>query len=186
MDQSPFHGNEAGSKACNTLALKGAPTVPLIENHAATRERWSLNSITDSDEERIKQRLPGFQMMIKAEGHKLESRLQDYVAEKNLPFQVSVVTGPSGSYREHDILNFLDLHLDEWGPGSRWELFFLDAYAPGLTDNCQRSCWTKGNILMTHGGGASSVAQTNDTDLHLLARQRFVEKQQLKGSLSIL
>ena len=28
IDQSPFHGNEAGSKACDTLALKGAPTVP--------------------------------------------------------------------------------------------------------------------------------------------------------------
>ena len=44
LDQSPFHGNEAGSAATNTLALKGAPIVPLIENHAATRERWSLIS----------------------------------------------------------------------------------------------------------------------------------------------
>ncbi len=48
VDQSPFHMNEAGSAECNTFALKGAPTVPHIENHAATRERWSLNSITDS------------------------------------------------------------------------------------------------------------------------------------------
>ena len=53
IDQSPFHGNEAGRKACNTLALRGAPTVPLIENHAATRERWSLNSVTMSSEERV-------------------------------------------------------------------------------------------------------------------------------------
>ena len=29
IDQSPSHSNEAGSKACNTLALKGAPTLPL-------------------------------------------------------------------------------------------------------------------------------------------------------------
>ena len=45
-DQSPFHMNEAGSQACRTLALKGGPLVPLIECHAATRERWSLNSVT--------------------------------------------------------------------------------------------------------------------------------------------
>ena len=44
IDQSPFHRNEAGSAARNTLALTGAPIVPLIENHAATRERWSLTS----------------------------------------------------------------------------------------------------------------------------------------------
>ena len=85
-DQSPFHGNEAGSKACNTLALKGSPTVPLIENHAATRERWSLNSITDSSYERVKRVLPGFEMMFKAEGHMVERRLKEYVADQRLPF----------------------------------------------------------------------------------------------------
>ena len=54
IDQSPFHKNEAGSVAQNTIVMTGAPTVPLIENHCATRERCSLNSVTDSSEERIK------------------------------------------------------------------------------------------------------------------------------------
>ena len=76
IDQSPFHSNEAGSKACNTLALTGALTVPLIENHAATRARWSLNSVTFSSEERIRRRLPGFELMFQAEGHVLEEHLQ--------------------------------------------------------------------------------------------------------------
>ena len=67
VDQSPFHGNEAGSAACNTIALKGAPTVPLIENHVATRDRVSLNSVTDSSQERISQELPGFELMFRAE-----------------------------------------------------------------------------------------------------------------------
>ena len=104
----------------------------------------------------------------------LEARLQRFVAEKNLPLRVTVVTGPSGSYREHDILNFLERHLGEWGPGSKWELFFADAYAPGLTDSAQRFCWLRGCILIIHGGGASSVGQTNDTDLHLWTRKRFI------------
>jgi hypothetical protein len=108
IDQSPFHANEAGSAECNTLALTGAPTVPLIEDHAATRERWSLNSVTDSCKERVLKEIPGFELMFKFEGKNKEAELQAYVASKNLPFKVSVVTGPSGSYTEQDILAFLE------------------------------------------------------------------------------
>ena len=177
VDQSPFHGNEAGSAACNTIALQGAPTVPLIENHAATRDRVSLNSVTDSSPERISQELPGFELMFRAEGKIKEKKLAAYVASKGLPFKVSVVTGPSGSYREHDILDFLEKWLLPWGPGRQWEFFCLDAYAPGLTDNVQRLCWSRGYIELTHGGGASMVAQTNDTDHHAHVRKRFIELQ---------
>ena len=177
VDQSPFHQNEAGSAECNTLALVGAPTVPLIENHAATRERWSLNSVTDSSIERVSQVLPGFEIMFKAEGKAKEAKLRAYVVAQGLPFKISVVTGPSGSYREHDILEFLDKWLEPWGEGREWEFFILDAYAPGLTDNVQRLCWIRGYICITHGGGASMVAQTNDTDLHLWVRKRFIELQ---------
>ena len=53
----------------------------------------------------------------------------------------------------------------------------LDAYAPGLTDNAQRLCWPRGYICLTHGGGASMIAQTNDTDHHLHVRKRFIELQ---------
>ena len=116
VDQSPFHANEAGSAACNMLSLKGAPTVPLIENHAATRERWSLNSVTDSSAEWIRNKLPGFELMCKAEGKIKEAKLQAYVSKKKiLGMRVTVVTGPSGSYRENDILNFLEEHLPPGG-----------------------------------------------------------------------
>ena len=47
-------------------------------------------------------------------------KLQAYVVSKGLPFKVSVVTGPSGSYREHDILNFLEKWLLPWGAGREW------------------------------------------------------------------
>ena len=39
LDQSPFHINEAGSQNVLTLAMRGSPTVPLKEGHAATRAR---------------------------------------------------------------------------------------------------------------------------------------------------
>ena len=86
IDQSPFHANEAGSKCLGTVVLKGAPTVPLIENHAATRMRWSLNSVTMSDEDRITARLPGFEVMFQAEGHQVEEKLQAFMFSKGLPF----------------------------------------------------------------------------------------------------
>ena len=180
VDQSPFHKNEAGSKEYGTIALKGAPTIPLIENHAATRERWSLNSITKSDEQEVRRRLPGFETMWKAEGKQVELQLQEYVFNKALPFTVTVVTGNSGSYKEEDIVAFLEKHLLPWTHDRRWELFFLDAYAPGLTDNVQRLCWSRGYVEITHGGGASSVTQTNDTDHHLWVRKRFIEIQTVR------
>ena len=76
VDQSPFHMNEAGSAECNSLALKGAPIVPLVENHAATRERWSLNSVTDSCEERIRGNgLPGFELMFNFRSSELDQNV---------------------------------------------------------------------------------------------------------------
>ena len=53
----------------------------------------------------------------------------------------------------------------------------MDAFTAGITDNVQRCCWHRGYIEITHGGGASLVAQTNDTDHHLWVRKRFLEKQ---------
>ena len=121
IDQSPFHQNEAGSQEWTTLTLMGQHTVPLIENHAATRERWSLNTLTDSAEEQISDdNMPGFEIMFKAEGKQVESKLQAYVAKKQIMgMRVTVVTGPSGSYRENDILKFLEKHMPPRGPGRR-------------------------------------------------------------------
>ena len=83
--------------------------------------------------------------MFRADGKHLECRLQQHTFGKALSFRVTVVTGPSGSYKEEDILIFLEHHLEPWVSGSIWEFLFLDAYAPGLTDNVQRFCWSRGH-----------------------------------------
>ena len=75
------------------------------------------------------------------------------------------------------IIAFLEKWLEPWGPDRKWEVILLDAYAPGLTDNVQRLCWSRGYICPTHGGGASMIVQTNDTDHHEHVRKRFIEVQ---------
>ena len=73
-NQLPFHMNETGSCADNTLVEEGCPTVPLHQKHTATRQRCSLNSVTHSDEDAIRRELPGFEMMFRAEKEKMYSR----------------------------------------------------------------------------------------------------------------
>ena len=48
---------------------------------------------------------------------KKQAELQAHVDHKNLSFKVSVVTGPSGSYKEEDMIAFLEKWLEPWGPG---------------------------------------------------------------------
>ena len=60
--------------------------------------------------------------MFRYEGKDKESQLQAYVAAKNLPFKVSVVTGPSGPYKEHDIIHLLEKWLSPLGEDIRWDI----------------------------------------------------------------
>ena len=54
-NQSPFHRNESGSQNMTTLAVAGrSATVPLVEGHASTRDRWAANLTTFSNEDRLK------------------------------------------------------------------------------------------------------------------------------------
>ena len=60
--------------------------------------------------------MPGFEIMFKAEGKQVEAKLQAYVSKKKiLGMRVTVVTGPSGSYRANGILNFLEKHVPPGG-----------------------------------------------------------------------
>lgn len=54
-DEKPLHFNENGSKATRTLEIEGAPSVPLKENHAHTRERCSLMTTVSSCPEAVRQ-----------------------------------------------------------------------------------------------------------------------------------
>ena len=118
--------------------------------------------------------------MFKATGNIKSKRLQEHVDILGAKFKISVVTGPSGSYREEDILRLLAKWCEPWSGTRKWEFILLDAYAPGLTNNVQRLCWQRGYILVFHGGGASMIVQTNETHLHNDVRARFIDLQVCK------
>ena len=65
--------------------------------------------------------------MFKAKGDIKRKRLRDHVDVCGAEFKVSVVTGPSGSYREEDILDFLNKWCEPWSDTRKWEFILLDA-----------------------------------------------------------
>ena len=63
--------------------------------------------------------------MFKFARSKKQAELQAHVDHKNLSFKVSVVTGPSGSYKEEDMIAFLEKRLEPWGPDREGEILAL-------------------------------------------------------------
>ena len=179
VDQTPYHKNEAGSQGATTLLVKGAPIVALKEGHADTRARWTANTMTCSDfQGHVPEcRLLALELMFKAEGDKVEKRLQGYIRACGYPSWLTVVTGPKGSYREEHILSYLETHLEPWTEDRRWRILMLDAYAPQMSDNVRRLAWMRGYIVIIHGGGATGITQTNDTDLHQHQRRLYTEQE---------
>ena len=133
----------------------------------------SVSTVTDSNEDRVRREVPGFEIMFKANGKKKQDELQAFADSLNPGHKLSVVTGPSGSYKEEDLIAMQNKWLEPWGPGRRWEGWLGDAYAPGLTENVPMQCWSRGYQSFTHGGGTSSVNQTNDTAVHKQLRKEF-------------
>jgi hypothetical protein len=82
----------------------------------------------------------------------------------------------SGSYREHDVIAFLKQHLEPWAKGRNWRIIFAGDYRAHKTENVFHLCWERGYVLIVHGGGATLVAQTPDTDLNEDVRRLYGNK----------
>ncbi len=171
FDQAPFHMNEAGSRGDGTLALRGASRLILKECHAATRSRWSVNTMTTSCPERAKSG-PPVEVMFKADGERL-ARALSLEVPLWAPW-LTVVTSPKASYREEHVLAFLEEHLPPLTEGRPWRILLCDAFAPQMSEAVRHLAWQRGYVLLVHGGGCTGVAQPNDTDLHLFLRRGYL------------
>ena len=174
FDQSPFHHNETGSQNKATLAVRGS-TVPVIEGNYDVKSRWTGNFTTQSRfTGGVGDPMPGAECMFKAEpGGTVERRLQEVHRSRGFPHWFTVTVGPKGSYREHDIIAWLNKHLEAWVEGRDWRIYMCDDYASHKTDNVWNLCWSRGYIRVLHGGGATPFGQTCDTDLNEHVRKDY-------------
>ena len=98
--------NEAGSQNCGTLSLRGCGVVPLNELHSATRTRWTANTLVRSDFV-PEQAPPPLELMFKnATDGPMRDRLQEHIPAW-APW-LSVVTSPSGTYSEVELLEYME------------------------------------------------------------------------------
>ena len=79
----------------------------------------------------------------------------------------------SGSYKESDVVAFLNAHLEEWKEGRDWRIIFADLCSAHRSENVLELCRSRGYVLILHGGGATPVAQTPDTDLNEEVRRLY-------------
>jgi hypothetical protein len=103
----------------------------------------------------------------------LAIQLQKYIP--NWAPWLTVVTSPKASYREDDVLNLIETVLPKMEPGRSWRILLLDAYASHLTERVRKCAWHRGYVVITHGGGASSICQPNDTGLHAPLKRQYID-----------
>ena len=182
FDQSPFHHNETGSQDKPTLGVRGS-IVPVVEGNSDVKSRWTANLMTWSRFTAVADsagnvQMPPAECMFKGTPDAvLNARLQGVLRSRGFPAWFTVTVGPKGSYREHDVVAYLEKHLEEWREGRDWRILLADDYSAHKSENVFHLCWQRGYILLIHGGGATPVAQTPDTDLNEYVRRDYGDKE---------
>lgn len=168
-DQKGFHLNESGSKLQKTLAFAG-DEVPVVECHAHTRSRYTVQTYTTTNKDRASGRLP-LEIMMKG-GDEIKASMQRELEAFRASGEfgdlswISVTTGPSGSYDTQDVLDHLSRHLPEWSDDRRWRIFLMDDYTCHKDQRVWDLCWSRGYIRVLIGGGLTGAVQFCDTHLH--------------------
>ena len=174
-DQKGLHMNEGGSKNTGCLAIKGAPEVPLKENHADTRQRFSLmTGVTSSEEDARRVGGPPLEILFKGLTKFIVKGL-----DSDSGTSVSLTFAPKGSYRCEHVVAFLRRWLQPWTPereaSADYRLLYLDAFAAHLQDEVVECAWQLGYYCVYHGGCTTGVSQVNDTDLHAALERMYVD-----------
>ena len=120
IDQKGLHKNEAGSKSAKSLSF-GGMEVDLKENHAQTRDRFSLMTRVSSAHT-ADQRIPIellFRSQAKTMGGIENKRGIFHDVERPPDLNASLQVGPRGSYRLEHVLAYLDTQPDACGKPRR-------------------------------------------------------------------
>ena len=83
---------------------------------------------------------------------------------------VSLAWSEKGSYRQANILKYIDRWLEPWtelrAAHSDWRLLMLDVASSHCGPEVVALAHSRGYAILYHYGGTTGVAQVNDTDLH--------------------
>ena len=91
---------------------------------------------------------------------------------------MSTATSEKGSYREGEVIAFLQRHLRDWPADAtargKWRILMADDHGPRKTEAVRRRAWQHCDVLILHGGGTTPVAQPVDTDLNQHAKRLYM------------
>ena len=65
----------------------------------------------------------------------VNSRLQAFLRSRGFPEWFTVAVGPKGSYREYDVIEFLQRHLESWRDDREWRIMLCDDYSVNTSQN---------------------------------------------------
>ena len=102
-----------------------------------------------------------------------------HVRSRGYGFWVSVTTAEKGSYRQADVLAFLEKHLPKVDEqrSRRWRIIMADDYSAHLSPQVFALCWSRRYVFIPHGGGVTPVAPTPDTDLNQHVKREYTDRE---------
>ena len=84
----------------------------------------------------------------------MQLRLREHIRSRGYGPWVTVATSEKGSYRTHDVLNFLDAHLPLMSDSRQWRIIMADDHTPHLSPLVFDLCWSRGYVFVAHGGAS--------------------------------
>ena len=161
LDQKPSWFNNAG--LTGALAVKGSRAPSVKENHAKTRERYTILTAVPSwgHDPHCP---PKMCLLFKGADDGTIRRTLEKIP-RLLPW-TNILTWENGSYRSADMVEALDRMLPDAKDSSESIVVMLDGYPGHLPDEVRELVHSKGHVLLFHGRGCTPYAQVMDTNLH--------------------
>ena len=166
MDQKPSWMNNAARRPM--YARQGRRDVGAKENHAATRDRYTILTFVPSWEPPAGSPPPLAVLFKAATGARLAPQIQ-HPPWMKLQFQ------ERGSYRADDVVDALEWALPPASCSAESVVVLLDWFSAHLTPEVQEAIRGRGHVVLYHGGGVTGLEQVNDTHLHAVV-QRLMEQ----------
>jgi len=100
--------------------------------------------------------------------------IQKLLELPDIPDWLHIQVQECGSYREEDVLEFLEKVLPVAESSEQSIIVLLDWFAAHRTDKVIQFIEGRGHIVLFHGGGCTAFTQINDTHLHALLKRILI------------